>query len=87
VRLAPGEVYRLTISGKALKHDGFTYAATSPMIGVIPMRLAVSEYSGGIPALGFEIVVDPSVKPGQYSLFAEDRDGLRNYMLGCLWIE
>lgn len=87
VRLVPGENYRLTVAGKGLKFDGLSFRASSPKITLIPLRLALSEYPGGIPALGFEMVVDPSLRPGQYSLFVQDRDGGVNQLLGCFWVE
>ena len=87
LRVAPGEIHRITTIGTGLKQDGLTFATTSPKISLIPLKLEIRDYPGGVPALGFELIIDPNVKPGQYSIYAEDKNGQRNYFHGGIWVE
>lgn len=86
VQVAAGEVHRLTLIGAGLKQDGLSFGTTSSKINLVPLRLENRDYPGGIPALSFELLIDPSVKPGQYSIYVENKEGQRNYFLGGIWV-
>ncbi|MFL6466936.1 MAG: matrixin family metalloprotease [Pyrinomonadaceae bacterium] len=86
VRVTRGQFYRIALAGKGLKSE-MLFGSTNPKISLIPLNLESREFASGIPSLGFEMIIDSSVLPGQYSLFAENQNGVRNYFVGSVWVE
>jgi len=87
LRVSRGQLYRITVAGKGLGQDGLSFGATNRKIGLMPLRLDTRDVPGGMSAIGLEMNIDSRIQPGQYSIFAEDRNGNRRYFVGAIWVE
>jgi hypothetical protein len=84
ISVAAGNTYRLTIAGPGLRQEGIRFSTTSPYLRLDPVRTDSPDLVKGLPTRFFDLFVSNSVRPGRYSIFAEDREHLRRYFLGAI---
>ena len=78
----PGNTYRLVIAGPGLDQLDLQFGTTSSEIVLYPIRSEGWAASKSMASRSFQMTVPRSIRPGQYSVFAEDQSGLRRYLVG-----
>lgn len=86
VRLTGGQNYRLIVAGRNLDRQPLQFSATSPLIQISVGNGETQQFESGLTAVVVNVDVDPAIKPGQYSLYAENASGQRIYIVGAITI-
>lgn len=86
VALNAGRTYTVYIGGKNLDPKTTAVGFNSPYLSVIPNSLRSLEYDR-VSVISFEVRVDPRTPKGDYSVYAENRDGRRSILIGALTVD
>lgn len=87
VPLNSGKSYVVYVAGKNLDVENLTAAVNSPFIKVNPKSIVSHDYGSEISVLSFEVILQPNVPKGDYSISLTDKDGNTDYLFGCLSVE
>jgi hypothetical protein len=84
VHLSPGRSYQLFVGGSGLDPRTVVIGTSSGSISVATGSVFSAGESGGLSVVALTLVVGPDAAPGNYSVFAENAAGARQYLLGSL---
>lgn len=87
VPLNPGKSYVVYVAGKNLDVANLTAAVNSPFIKVNPKSFVSHDYGSEISVVSFEVILNPNVPKGDYSISLTDKNGNSDYLFGCLSVE
>ena len=79
-----GSTYRVVIAGPGLSQADLVFGTTSNGIVLDPIRSESWPGVKGWDHRAFHLTVSSWIRPGQYSLFTEDRSGARRYLVGAI---
>ena len=86
LRMTPGQTYNVIMGGYKLKADGLNVFATSPYFSIDRSTIRDLEYGDGITAISFDITVNEAAPMGNYSIFAADRTGAIDALVGAMTV-
>jgi hypothetical protein len=87
VHIVAGTSVRVAIEGPGLKENELRFGSTNEGIVLVPLASDAPDFGKNTSILAFELSVSRSVRPGTYSIFAEDRSGSRRYLVGAISID
>lgn len=87
VSLSPGRSHTVYLGGRNLDPKDLTISFTSPDISVVPGTIRSLDYGDDISVIAFEIRVSPRAANGEYSIYAESRNGYRRAIIGGLAVD
>ena len=87
VSLSPGRSHTVYLGGRNLDPKDLSVSFTSPDISLVPGTIRSLDYGEGISVIAFEIRVSPRAANGEYSIYAESRNGYRRAIIGGLSVD
>jgi hypothetical protein len=84
VDLSVGRSYQLFVGGPGLDPKTVVFGTSAGSISVAPGSAVRAGESGGLSVVAFTLVVGPDTALGDYSVYAENATGARQYLLGSL---
>jgi hypothetical protein len=87
VHVFAGNSYRLTIEGIGLRENVLKFGATNDGIVLDPLTAENPDFDKNLSILVFEVSISSRVRPGTYSIYAEDRSGARRYLAGAISVD
>jgi hypothetical protein len=87
VSLSPGRSHTVYLGGRNLDPKDLFISFTSPDITVVPDTIRSLDYGDEISVVALEIRVSPRAPNGEYSIFAESRNGYRRAIIGGLAVD
>lgn len=86
--LRPGERLTIHIAGEGVDDisiDGLS--ASSSLLRIVEDSLKPVEFDIGYPAISFDLIVDDRIKPGDYTIRLQSKNGETAYLPGAITIE
>ena len=87
ISVLPGQSYRIILAGTGIMRSDLRFGTTASGISLDPTMPSSSDFGKQFPSLTFDLAVARTVRHGVYSIYAEDRNGLRRYFVGGLSVE
>lgn len=87
VSLSPGRSHTVYLGGRNLDPKDLSISFTSPDISVVPGTIRSLDYGDEVSVVAFEISVSPRAANGEYSIYAESRNGYRRAVIGGLAVD
>lgn len=87
IPLNSGRSYKIYVAGKNLDVKNLTATVNSPFIKVNPKSYNKHDYGTQISVVSFEVILEPGVPNGDYSISLRDNKGNTDYLFGSLSIE
>jgi hypothetical protein len=84
VFVSAGNTYRFTVAGPGLSRIDLKIVVTNPKIVFSTISDDQTETAKGFPTRVFDMYIDPLVRSGRYSIYAEDSSRNRRYFVGAI---
>lgn len=82
-----GKSFMIFIGGKNINFEDCKIGFNSPYISVAPKSFATHDFGENISVVSFEIQVSSEISTGEYSVFAESKNGQKSIIPGGLTVE
>jgi len=87
VSLSPGRSYTVFLGGRNLDPKDLTVRFSSPNLRAVPGTIRSLDYGDEISVVSVEVRVSSRTANGEYSIFAESRNGDRRAVIGGLTVD